>query len=413
MGSILNFIKLPNVEFNGEGLVYSSKDNVPLFHQSVFENWLSSTNYNVSNQYEEGKKNIFFIECHQGLDNFYKKDGNSNKTILETLPSDLMSKIKLGKCKILLTSLAETTSFDYSILNKIEKEIKKFDIDVKNLIIIESNFRYTEEPTQFKIFGSNHYFIHSANTFEILGKYTTDLGYDVSIPSYNEARKGIRKKHFLCFMRNTQRFHRHYLLLFLRHEGLLDKFIISAIRKIDKEYSEQTHGEKLKHLTQYVDEINQLIPIEIDTHGLENKMGFSTLNCYRKEEYLDSYIHIVTETSFEDDNLFFTEKISKPLIGLQPFIVFSNKGYLKKLKEFGFKTYDSIIDESYDDEPANVERFMKITNEIKKLANLSISDLHNLYISVLDICIYNRNHLRKIYKEDMMLKNIKVIENEW
>ena len=56
---------------------------------------------------------------------------------------------------------------------------------------------------------------------------------------------------------------------------------------------------------------------------------------------------------------------------------------------------------------------MKITNEIKKLANLSISDLHNLYISVLDICIYNRNHLRKIYKEDMMLKNIKVIENEW
>ena len=142
-------------------------------------------------------------------------------------------------------------------------------------------------------------------------------------------------------------------------------------------------------------------------------MGFSTLNCYRKKEYLDSYIHIVTETSFEDDILFFTEKISKPIIGLQPFIVFSNKGFLKQLKEFGFKTFDKIIDESYDEEEDNVERFLKITNEIKKLSSLSLDELHELYISVLDICIYNRNHLKKIYKEDMMDKNIKVIENEW
>lgn len=413
MGSILNFIKLKNVEFNGQGLVHSPIDNIPLFHLSIFENWLDGTDYKITNDYIEGKKNIFYIECFEGLKNFYIKDGYTNKTILETIPISLLSKIKEGKCKILLTSLSETTNFDYEILNNIEKEIQRFGIKNENLLIIESNFRYTEEITKFKIFGSNHYFIHSANTFEILGKYKTELGYDVSIPTYGEAKTAIREKHFLCFMRNTQRFHRHFLLLFLRHENILDKCIVSAIRKIDKQYSKDTQGEKLKHLTQYVDEMNSLIPIEIDTHGIDNKMGFATLNCYRKEEYLNSYFHIVTETSFEDDNLFFTEKISKPIIGLQPFIVFSNKGFLKKLKEFGFKTFDSIIDESYDNEPNAVERFLLITEEIKKLSKLSIEEVHNLYISVLDICIYNRNHLRKIYKQDMMLENIKVIENEW
>ena len=413
MGSILNFIKLPDTEFNGQGLVHDKKDNIPLFHLSVFENWLTGTSYEISNEYQEGKKNIFYIECFEGLKNFYTKDGYTNKTILETIPLSLLEKIKEGKCKILLTSLSESITFDYEIIDNIENELKRFDIKNESLICIESNFRYTQEKTKFRFFGSNHYFIHSAETFNLLDGGITDLGYPISVPNISECKNTKRNKHFLCFMRNTQRFHRHWLLLYLRHENLLDKFILSAIRKIDKQYSVDTQGSKLSHLTKYVDEMNEKIPIEIDTHDFENKMGFSTLNCYRKKEYLDSYIHIVTETSFEDDILFFTEKISKPIIGLQPFIVFSNKGFLKQLREFGFKTFDKIIDESYDEEKDNVERFFKITDEIKKLSLLSLDELHELYISVLDICIYNRNHLKKIYKEDMMDTNIKVIENEW
>lgn len=413
MGSVLNFIKLKNTEFNGEGLYFNKTENVPLFHLSIFENWLETTEYNISDKYEDGKKNIFYLECFEGIKNFYIKDAYTNKTILDTIPLEILEKIKDGKCKILLTSLSEAITFDYEIIDNIEKELQRFGIQNKSLIIIESNFRYTQEKTKFKFFGSNHYFIHSAETFNLLDGGITDLGYPISIPTIDEAKNVRRKKHFLCFMRNTQRFHRHYLLLFLRHEQILDKFIISAIRKIDKQYSMDTHGDKLNHLTQYVDEMNEKIPIEIDTHDFQNKMGFSTLNCYRKNEYLDSYIHIVTETSFEDDILFFTEKISKPIIGLQPFIVFSNKGFLKQLKKFGFKTFDSIIDESYDDEADNIERFLLITKEIKRLSLLSLDELHKLYISVLDICIYNRNHLKHIYKKDMMLENIKVIENEW
>jgi hypothetical protein len=414
MGSILNFIKLPNVNFNGEGLVISSPDNIPLFHLSIFENWLVNTDYEISNQYQENKKNIFYIECFEGLTNFYKKDVYSNKTILDTLPTELLEKISNGKCKILLTSLSEGTEFDNEIILNIETELKRFDIKNENLIIIESNFRYVEEVTKFKIFGSNHFFIHSASTFDLINDGTvSDLGYPISVPSISDSQKTKRKKHFLCFMRNTQKFHRHYLLLYLIHENILDKSIISAIRKIDKQYSKDTQGKHLAHLTKYVEMANDMIPIEIDTHGFDNKMGFSALNCYRTDEYLNSYIHIVTETSYEDNKLFFTEKISKPIIGLQPFIVFSDKGYLKKLKEFGFKTFDSIIDESYDNEANVVQRFLLTVNEIKKLSLLSLDELHELYISVLDICIYNRNHLQKIHKEDMMLQNIKVIENEW
>jgi hypothetical protein len=414
MGSILNFIKLPNVQFNGEGLVVSPPDNIPLFHLSIFENWLINTDYEISNEYKDGRKNIFYIECFEGLTNFYKKDVYSNKSILDTLPTNLLEKISNGDCKILLTSLSEATEFTNEILLDIENELKRFDIKNENLIIIESNFRYVENITPFKIFGSNHFFVHSASTFDLINNNTiSDLGYPIAIPTIFDSQTIKRKKHFLCFMRNTQKFHRHYLLLYLIHEKILDKCIVSAIRKIDKQYSIDTQGEHLGHLTKYVDEANNMIPIEIDTHGIDDKMGFSALNCYRTDEYLNSYIHLVTETTYEDDKLFFTEKISKPIIGLQPFIVFSNNGYLKKLKEFGFKTFDTIIDESYDDEPDIVKRFLLTTNEVQKLSVLSIDDLHKLYISALDICIYNRNHLQKMYKEDMMLQTLKVIENEW
>jgi len=94
MGSILNFIKLPNTKYNGEGLVHKKDDNVPLFHLSIFENWLTGTSYQISNEYQKGKKNIFYIECFEGLKNFYIKDDYTKKTILDTLPNSLLKKNK-------------------------------------------------------------------------------------------------------------------------------------------------------------------------------------------------------------------------------------------------------------------------------------------------------------------------------
>lgn len=64
--------------------------------------------------------------------------------------------------------------------------------------------------------------------------------------------------------------------------------------------------------------------------------------------YNNGYINIVAETESTNTAFFISEKIAKPIILGQPFIVYGGYRYLHYLRELGFKTFDRWIDESYD-----------------------------------------------------------------
>jgi hypothetical protein len=63
--------------------------------------------------------------------------------------------------------------------------------------------------------------------------------------------------------------------------------------------------------------------------------------------YLDCYLELVPETCYKDF-YFFTEKTQKPIMTQTPFLIVSNAGYLTYLQNLGFKTFDSLISEKYD-----------------------------------------------------------------
>jgi hypothetical protein len=67
------------------------------------------------------------------------------------------------------------------------------------------------------------------------------------------------------------------------------------------------------------------------------------LKIYNKTAY-----SIVPETWADNRYSFFTEKIAKPILGCRLFVVISGQHYLRNLRQLGFKTFDGIIDESYD-----------------------------------------------------------------
>lgn len=127
----------------------------------------------------------------------------------------------------------------------------------------------------------------------------------------------------------------------------------------------------------------------IDFNDVYNTIGFG---CEIKDPYIDSYIHIISETNFEIPGVYFSEKTWKPILNLQPFIMVNYAHSLKYLKDIGFKTFHPFIDESYDSEEDDSIRMTKIYEEIKRLNSLSIDELHNWYYGIKDILIYNRNH---------------------
>ena len=120
------------------------------------------------------------------------------------------------------------------------------------------------------------------------------------------------------------------------------------------------------------------------------------------DHYFKSYFSIVNESTFDTshgdgDTLFFTEKTLKPIMNFHPFILLSNKGTIKKLKEYGFKTFHPFIDESYDNISSRGERFLAIEQEINKLCNKSIEEIHEWYWSIEDVLKHNYYHFyRKV-----------------
>ena len=56
----------------------------------------------------------------------------------------------------------------------------------------------------------------------------------------------------------------------------------------------------------------------------------------------------MAETNDNDYEVFMTEKIWKPIIAQQLFVVHGNYLYLQKLRDMGFRTFNNYFEEAYD-----------------------------------------------------------------
>ena len=141
--------------------------------------------------------------------------------------------------------------------------------------------------------------------------------------------------------------------------------------------------------------------------------------------YNNSYAEIISETVFEfainpakkdTDYLIFSEKIFKPIYCCQPFILSGNPFSLKKLKEFGFKTFDKWWDESYDNIVDNSERILAVYKLVKSLVSKTNEEWDELNKKLLPILEYNREHLLSFTEEKVgntYVENLnKLIEHE-
>lgn len=94
---------------------------------------------------------------------------------------------------------------------------------------------------------------------------------------------------------------------------------------------------------------------------------------------------IVPETLYENVS-WVTEKTLKPIVAKIPFLVLSNKEYYDYLRSLGFKTFDSLIDESF----AIEEDIFVRTEKLVKTANYILdNDALKFYEASKEICEHN------------------------
>jgi hypothetical protein len=120
------------------------------------------------------------------------------------------------------------------------------------------------------------------------------------------------------------------------------------------------------------------------------------------EIYNASWYSIVAETQYHPDNVFITEKTGKALVAKRVFVLFAAPGCLKYLRSQGFRTFDGIIDESYDSEPDNCKRFDMAWQQVRLLSTL---DPVLVYQQAHEILEHNFNLLPTLRNEHLNIRD--------
>ena len=101
-----------------------------------------------------------------------------------------------------------------------------------------------------------------------------------------------------------------------------------------------------------------------------------------EKPYNDTVCSIVSETNDNDTDVFMTEKIWKPIIAQQVFVVHGNHLYLQKLRELGFKTFGSYFNELYDLERDRDKKIDSIVSLCKHLKTVDWQDIYRQTIAL-------------------------------
>jgi hypothetical protein len=114
-------------------------------------------------------------------------------------------------------------------------------------------------------------------------------------------------------------------------------------------------------------------------------------------DYNNNNIEVILETLFDDNRLHLTEKSLRPIACAMPFIMVGTHGSLNYLHNYGFKTYDKIWNESYDQIKNPIQRLRAVIDLMKDIISWDSSTKKYKLAQAQEIADYNR---RWFFSED-------------
>ena len=112
--------------------------------------------------------------------------------------------------------------------------------------------------------------------------------------------------------------------------------------------------------------------------------------CYINHWYRQFALELVVESTAHESLV--TEKTVRPILGQLPFVTMAGAGHLAYLRSIGFRTFEGLIDESYDSETDRTTRMHMVVQVLKNLADQPNGFLE-LYKRSTEIRQHNFQHL--------------------
>lgn len=108
-------------------------------------------------------------------------------------------------------------------------------------------------------------------------------------------------------------------------------------------------------------------------------------------------VELVAETYTRGTTFFPTEKTVRPIMAAKPILVYGPKNFLKKLRDLGFETYNTIWDEGYDQFESR-ERWAAMREVIETIMSMYPEDRITILKNAKEIAERNRQRLAELIK---------------
>jgi hypothetical protein len=386
-----------------------------LYNSNMYNNFAQKRSlYQIK---EDRKKNInyewfYIVEPFASLENFFGNDNFYNEFCLKNISKVALDEIINGNGKLLINYIIDGgTAFRVKNFTKLIEFLKENNIPDEKVYFVFADFKLKENleklGVNYKVMDYSYNMIGKAQEFynTINNPNFSYWGEDSYEPQFGIVKQKptsiVTSKEFLQSIGNEKKdfllLNRHWklhrlLLLSQLHKLGLEKSLVSW----DNRFAYQLNRDEFlmydnnEEFLKLITETSSLLDIE----DLTKIAGFGFEN---KDIYLNTYISIVTESVFfqEDINFpsgYLSEKIWKPIGHCQPFILAGPSKSLEHIRErFGYKTFHPYIDESYDMELDDIKRLEMIKIEIDKFSKKSKEEKDQFLNDVKDVCVHNQN----------------------
>ena len=324
-----------------------------------------------------------------------------------------------------------------STLDVIMQFQEDFNIPKESMIFIHSNLRgeeleryYYKNKTNLPIVWYDYWY-----EFEsfVRPKHSSPMDYPFET-YFDELKKNINHK----FLRVNRTWHkqRDMLAYFIEKIGKFDECNWEH-KELQKDHLKSELEILLEESSGNIDEdfqrmVSNCKPIDYNVidkfkeklpliSSIEERSKFELLGDHISNETIPSSIYTTAPISYistsfpaRDNQVFIHMSTFNPIYNYHPILFNGNPYTLREMKRLGFKSFDWLFDEKYDEVPSERERLIYSLVEFEKISKLSNNQILDLIYNNQDKLIFNRelmlsfksyhrffdkmnNHLKKYY----------------
>jgi len=298
------------------------------------------------------------------------------RPISSFITEDILKKLFSYSAYLILVEDGE--AHNWSILKDKLKETLK-GIDSKQVLIVSSNplfsskqLSFSRDTIPYKVFYYNSCMDWFKNNLNNNKEFSLDI-----------------KNHF-SFLSFTDKDFRRYIFYKLHKNNLIQNNIVSHVKDVKNFFQNDYFFDKQIRDSMCPLEFNDFKEItgkKIDLfQGSRFEKGFfdPSDNCG---------LELINETTMDAGSFFITESTLKPIIAKRMFLMCGPPKLLSFLRFLGFKTFNHVFDESYDDILDKKRRIDKIISILSNFCSLSLDEVIKIKKDNREILEYNYNHL--------------------